>query len=65
MHQEGIKWPDALPKVLCSIRATHNETTGLSEFGVVTGRPMSLPGTLDLRKADVHFITIAYNPLMQ
>ena len=48
---------DALPMVLCSIRAIHNKTTGLSLFGVVTGRLMSLPGTLDLRKADVHFMS--------
>ena len=44
----GMAWPDALTTVLCSIRATHNKNTGLNPFEVVTGRPMSLPGTLDL-----------------
>lgn len=54
---ERETWPDALPTVLCSIRATHNKTTGLSAFEVATGRPMSLPGMLDLRKADIHFMS--------
>ena len=59
MHQQGTPWPDALPAVLCSLRATHNKETGLSPFEVITGRPMSLPGTIDLRKADVHLTSDA------
>ena len=58
-HQEGLPWPDALPIVLCSMRATHNKETGLSPFEVICGRPMSLPGTIDLRKADVHLTSDA------
>ena len=57
MHQKGMAWPDASPTVLCSIWATHNKTTGLCPFEVITGRSMSLPGTLDLRKADVNFMS--------
>ncbi|XP_067892285.1 uncharacterized protein ervk-19 isoform X1 [Heterodontus francisci] len=58
-HQEGLKWPQALPIVLCSIRATPNRTTGLSPSEAITGRPMSLPGTIDLRKADCHLMSDA------
>ena len=59
MHQQGTPWPDALPAVLCSIQATHNKETGLSPFEVITGRPMSLPGTIDLRNADIHLTSDA------
>ncbi|KAL2103890.1 hypothetical protein ACEWY4_000758 [Coilia grayii] len=58
-HQEGVAWPDALPMILCSMRATSNKETGLSPYEVITGRPMSLPGTIDLRKADVHLVSDA------
>ncbi|XP_076118486.1 retrovirus-related Pol polyprotein from transposon 412 [Alosa pseudoharengus] len=58
-HQEGIPWVDALPTVLCSMRATSNRDTGLSPFEIVTGRPFSAPGTIDLRKADIHLTSDA------
>ncbi|KAL7838999.1 hypothetical protein SRHO_G00256570 [Serrasalmus rhombeus] len=57
LHSQGVKWTAALPAVLCSIRATSNKTVGLSPYEVVTGRPMLVPGVIDLRKADVHLLT--------
>ncbi|KAL7872470.1 hypothetical protein SRHO_G00074530 [Serrasalmus rhombeus] len=59
LHSQGVKWTAALPAVLCSIRATSNKTVGLSPYEVVTGRPMLVPGVIDLRKADVHLLSDA------
>ncbi len=53
----GLTWVDALPLVLCSIRSSAIKETGLSPFEVMTGRPMSLPGTPDLAEADVHLMS--------
>ncbi|KAG9281519.1 hypothetical protein AMEX_G33 [Astyanax mexicanus] len=59
LHNQGVKWTASLPAVLCSIRATSNKTVGLSPYEVVTGRPMLVPGLIDLRKADVHLLSDA------
>lgn len=53
----GLTWVDVLPLVLCSIRSSANKETELSPFEVITGRPMSLPGTPDLAEADVHLMS--------
>ena len=37
----GLKWPDALPIVLYSIRSVPSATTGLSPHEVLMGSPMS------------------------
>lgn len=36
---EGMFWPEALPTVLCSIRATHSTETGLNPFEIITAVP--------------------------
>ena len=59
MHQEGTPWVDALPIALSSMRATHNKDVGLSPYEVVFGRFFSFPGSIDLRKADVHLTSDA------
>lgn len=41
MMTMGLKWPDALPIVLYSIRSTQNTTIGLSPHKVLMGRQMS------------------------
>ncbi len=40
MHQEGVPWVEALPAVLCSMRASPNRSVGLSPHEIITGRPM-------------------------
>ncbi|KAL7826217.1 hypothetical protein SRHO_G00339550 [Serrasalmus rhombeus] len=64
LHSQGVKWTAALPAVLCSIRATSNKTVGLSPYEVVTGRPMLVPGVIDLRKADVHLLATKTKKLL-
>lgn len=44
----GLKWPEALPIVLYSIRSSPNRTTGLSPHEVLMGRPMSTGVSLPL-----------------
>lgn len=51
-HQEELPWPHAPLLVLCSIRATASRKPGWSPFQIITGRPICLPGSTDLRKAD-------------
>ncbi len=59
MHQEGVPWVEALPAVLCSMRASPNRSVGLSPHEIITGRPMQMPGVIDLRNADVHIVSDA------
>lgn len=59
MHQEGVSWVEALPAVLCSMRASPNRSVGLSPHEIITGRPMQMPGVIDLRNADVHIVSDA------
>ncbi|KAI4893347.1 hypothetical protein NFI96_024153, partial [Prochilodus magdalenae] len=46
-------------KLQDSIRASPTRKVGLSPYEIITGRPMSLPGTIDLRQADVHITSDA------
>ncbi|KAI4881996.1 hypothetical protein NFI96_028261, partial [Prochilodus magdalenae] len=58
VRSKGVKTETVRSKGV-NIRASPTRKVGLSPYEIITGRPMSLPGTIDLRQADVHLTSDA------